>query len=190
MDVAARGSFQVQFTASLAGDDEDCAQDGIQHDLTGESSDPGIFDIATEVLIATEDYSVTDGLVGPWSSVSANATMTSMIACSLRSGSSNTHADLEMGPMSPSKNPAWEFSEVHLEILNRFQSRTALTVGGEVFRQHWIVSRSPTKYANIDKRMAPGYRDIVCQLAFHVRPIHHPTPEERDDSDKPRSTPS
>lgn len=62
----------------------------------------------------------------PWSPISFNGVVTSMIGDSLRSGASALDPNMGTGQSS------WEFSESHLEILARFQSRTSLTVGGMV----------------------------------------------------------
>lgn len=71
------------------------------------------------------------GMMGtPWCSVSINSTVTSMIGDSLRSGSSELDLRLGTGEASQTTSPYCDFSETHLEILTRFQSRTSLTVGG------------------------------------------------------------
>lgn len=66
----------------------------------------------------------------PLCSVSMNSTLASMIESSLQSGYSDPDVRLGPGAALRTANSSWKFSETHLEILTRFQSRTSLTVGG------------------------------------------------------------
>tara|TARA_R110002003_G_scaffold2027_5_gene23886 strand:+ start:12594 stop:13211 length:618 start_codon:yes stop_codon:yes gene_type:complete len=78
----------------------------------------------------------------PISPVSINSTITAMIDDSIQLSMT---PDSIQGPTVP----FWHFSSHHLDILARFRDRTALTIG--------------------DKKMAPAYRDCICQLAMTVR---------------------
>jgi hypothetical protein len=83
-------------------------------------------DVVTKRPLPLQSSSCMGSEVGtPWGFVSGNRTMTTMIGDSLRSGASQLDSDLGTAHLS------WEFSESHLEILARFQSRTSLTVGGK-----------------------------------------------------------
>lgn len=79
-----------------------------------------------ELSTITADYGTSGTICTPWSPVSINGILTSMIGDSLQSGAS------ELKPHSSDGQSSWGFSENHLEILARFQSRTSLTVGGMV----------------------------------------------------------
>jgi hypothetical protein len=76
------------------------------------------------------NYLMSSNLGTPRSAVSINSTMASMIEDSLRSGYSDSDVCSGTGTTSRSASSSWKFSETHLEILTRFQSRTSLTVGG------------------------------------------------------------
>ena len=79
-----------------------------------------------ELSTITADYETSGTMRAPWSPISINGVVTSMIGDSLRSGTSELGSHIGIGHAS------WEFSESHLEILMRFQSRTSLTVGGMI----------------------------------------------------------
>ena len=92
------------------------------------------------------------------SPISMNSTIAVMIDDSLQSGLSSPESHPCLGTASWSPTPFWHFTESHLDIMARFQNRTAMTVG--------------------NKQVAPAYRDIVCKLAFTVgvflpiQPVH------------------
>jgi hypothetical protein len=65
----------------------------------------------------------------PWSRVSTNATVATMINDSLRAGALNLTSLLGTGVTTRS-DAYLEFSEAHLEILDRFQERTSETITG------------------------------------------------------------
>jgi hypothetical protein len=84
----------------------------------------------------------------PFSFISMNSTMATMIDESLQLNLST--ADMQPTSQSSWMSPLsyWHFSEAHLEVLARFRDRTALTIG--------------------IKTMAPEYRDLLCDLALKV----------------------
>lgn len=98
----------------------------------------------------------TPALLSP---ISNNSSVATYINNSLLSAGSQ---GLDVGYKNSFTSPIPQqiFSEVHLEILSRFQTRTSLTIG--------------------DKRMAPAFRDVACQLAFTVShsrtPVYHHIP--------------
>jgi hypothetical protein len=80
--------------------------------------------------------------------VSNNSTAIAMINDSMQLNLSS--GDMQFGSADALRSglPLYHFSEAHYEIMARFRSRTALTIGV--------------------KSMAPEYRDCVCQLASTV----------------------
>ncbi|EOA85065.1 hypothetical protein ACJQWK_06816 [Exserohilum turcicum] len=146
LDAATHGSFQVNLTSviedSVVFDGRNESPNWIQID----SPRSEVYGKAAKSLEFTTTSSVVSSLGNPWSPVSSNANMTAMISGSLESVALSQYVRLETeaAPLSPGWS--WEFTEVDFEILTRFQSRTSLTIG--------------------DQRMAPEYRDVVCQLAF------------------------
>lgn len=80
--------------------------------------------------------------------VSANSTTAAMINDSMQLNLSALDMHFGSADVSRSAAPLYHFSEAHYEIMARFRSRTALTIG--------------------IKSTAPSYRDIVCQLATTV----------------------
>lgn len=98
---------------------------------TGVTSGPSTFAGVVKTSAPIPDYNVTSGLNNPWSHVSANDTMVAMISDSLRSAVSSQHVQMRTEAELFPSGASWQFSESHLEILTRFQSRTALTIGGE-----------------------------------------------------------
>lgn len=129
----------------------------VNHDLV--SYDDGSVTKAGAIALSSYPFSDSGAVLGttspprflltPFSLVSINSTMVSMIDDSLQLNLSAA----DMQPCSESASASsvsfWHFSEAHLEILDRFRHRTALTIGM--------------------KRMASAYRDLLCSLALQVR---------------------
>lgn len=85
----------------------------------------------------------------PFSPLSDNATMTSMIDDSIQFSSAEADMQPQYGAARSVPVPSWHFSNAHLEILTRFRERTALTIGG--------------------KTADSVYRHVLCHLAMTVR---------------------
>jgi hypothetical protein len=103
--------------------------------------DPARHAHLTRTTVAKLTYpSTSNG--SPISPVSINSTITAMIDDSIQ-------ISMTSDSLQGATVPFWHFSSHHLEILARFRDRTALTIG--------------------DKKMAPAYRDCICQLAMTVR---------------------
>ncbi|KAF1833188.1 hypothetical protein BDW02DRAFT_393337 [Decorospora gaudefroyi] len=150
LDVAAQGSFQVDLMSSMptqhivsfgavsCSDSDPNAHVGQTPDFTG-------FTTTAMPLDTTANCWVDNSLGTPWSPISINAAVTAMISDSLQSDWCCPDVQLGTGSTSWSASSSWKFSEANLEILTRFQRRTALTIGSF--------------------QMASTYRDIICQLA-------------------------
>jgi hypothetical protein len=85
--------------------------------------------------------------------VSNNSNAVAIINDSMQLNFSN--GDMQFGSADALRSgaPLYHFSEAHYEIMARFRSRTALTIGV--------------------KSMAPVYRDCVCQLASTVCSLYY-----------------
>jgi hypothetical protein len=135
LDLAAQGSFQVDLTSSVP------RQHTINSD-TGIRPRTHVIDSFLEPVLGSEDLiaitkpftTTTNNTLGsPWSPLSINAAITATMNDSLRLGSSSLDSRSVTGSSSSSFTSSWEFSEAHLDILARFQTRTALTIGGGCF---------------------------------------------------------
>lgn len=150
LDLSAHGSFQVEFAPIVPADS------GIT-DLPGSTSirpnevpslGEQVINRSTKPSDHVSEF-MADARERALLPISMNATIAGMINNSLQSGFLNPDAQPSSGAASWSSTPFWHFSESHLEIVARFHSRTAMTIG--------------------NKQLAPAYRDITCQLAFTVR---------------------
>jgi hypothetical protein len=129
----------------------------VNHDFV--SYDDGSATKASAIALSSYPFSDSGAFVGttsppkflltPFSLVSINSTMVTMIDDSLQLNLSATDMQPCSESISASSVSFWHFSEAHLEILDRFRHRTALTIGM--------------------KRMASAYRDLLCSLALQVR---------------------
>ena len=153
LDLSAQGSFQITFSLSVPA--EENADSSIVESLGGTSirldEVPSLGGQVTNFITKPTDpvsEPRTNSGKRALSPISVNATIAVMINNSLQSGLSDTDSQPSSGAASWSPNPFWHFSESHLEIVARFHSRTAMTIG--------------------NKNLAPAYRDITCQLAFTV----------------------
>jgi hypothetical protein len=84
----------------------------------------------------------------PFSPISDNAIMTSMIDDSLQFSFVEPDMQPQYGAAGSVPVTSWHFSSAHLEILTRFRERTALTIGG--------------------KTADSVYRHMLCHLAMTV----------------------
>lgn len=94
--------------------------------------------------------------------VSNLSTTVSMINDSMQLNLLGTDMQFGGADALRSEVPLYHFTAAHYEILDRFRSRTALTIGV--------------------KSMAPLYRDCVCKLAGTVSPPHAFTTKSVPDS--------
>ncbi|KAJ4992590.1 hypothetical protein SVAN01_01973 [Stagonosporopsis vannaccii] len=92
-------------------------------------------DDETVDLCAPDRGTTLDQWIPPLQSMSIRSSLATVIDNSLQSKTSD---------LSWTENP-WRFSKSQLDIISRFRERTALTIG--------------------NPRMAPLYRDLVCELA-------------------------
>lgn len=132
LEVAAQGTLQLQFAplsskehvldfANLAprdgrryeADDTLLYEDDAQHD----------YELSTSVVDFWKDAGVS--IISP---ISFNSTLAAMIDHSLQSASSSL--EYVSDSTSWTSGSSWHFSESHLEIMERFQDRTATTIGG------------------------------------------------------------
>jgi hypothetical protein len=137
--LAAEGCFQVDLTSSAPIEQImsfDTVTSSQLHDTSnsfGRVSGPEDLIVITTPFETMSNSWTESNLGTPWSPISINAAITATMNGSLRLGSSSM--DLHSGARSlPSfSSSSWQFSEAHLAILNRFQTRTALTIGGKCF---------------------------------------------------------
>ncbi|KAF2845422.1 hypothetical protein T440DRAFT_511599 [Plenodomus tracheiphilus IPT5] len=143
LDLSAQGSFERVSMFTL------CEEQSILLETTGPQdlvTSDHVFreeDTATvdaEMLAPTADiwYQTCSPPIPP---ISTN----SMIAASIDNSLQSIQLHPKVYPGSSSTSE-WHFTEAHLEIMERFQTRTGPTIG--------------------DKRMAPEYQHIVSQLAI------------------------
>jgi hypothetical protein len=132
LDLVAQGSFQVDFTSSVPVP-QITAFDTV---IRSGSHDTNTFlehASGSEDLVAiTKPFTTTrNKILGtPWSPISINAAITATMNDSLRLGSLSLDWHSGTGSSPSSSTSSWKFSEAHLDILARFQTRTALTIGG------------------------------------------------------------
>jgi hypothetical protein len=140
LNIAAQGSFQVDLTSSVP------RQHTISFD-TGIRSRAHVIDSFFEPVLGSEDLititkpftTTTNNTLGtPWSPLSINAAITATMNHALRLGSSSLDLHSVTGSSSSSFTSSWEFSEAHLDILARFQTRTALTIGGKCLPMMYV----------------------------------------------------
>jgi hypothetical protein len=130
-----------------------CSQEHGYNNGIGYTSGSEDLPAITKPLTTTSNYWIDDHLGTPWSPISTNAAITTMINDSLQSESLSLDSHLGAGSPSWSSCPSWEFSQVHLEILNRFQTRTALTIGGE-YVMGWVTMHKP--WLTLHHRLSNG----------------------------------